>query len=578
MKKITTLFLLILSCTFATYAKSTIPDEAIENATTVFNQLKRTLGLNENDPPYFKLVESLPGDQFVMAMIDYELDSILLEMTAYSLCKNVDAENALAFFLGHELAHYHSNHEMKNHYVRGFHEDMKGVAFKHVTSSHLPNVKKEVTKALFTSLTQETEREADLEGGFLAYMAGYKTLNIGERLLKGSYAIYGLDTAASNYPSLSERIRIVNNTEKQLEDLINYFETGNLLIAIGEYEDALLYYQKVLLNFKSREIYNNIGVLYALNFLNKVRQDKFRYNFPLELDLDSRLSSRDIPTNEELNEWLLKAIENFDHAIAKDENYPIAQLNRACVHLLRAMNAKPSLVQTEQFAIARAAALTSLVISGNDAARWKQTQSDAHVLIGILETEKGDKDKALTAYDQALAIMPGNLKATKNKQLLSSNSIAETQSRSVFPIASSKREVIDEQVHFRMDVDKSETLRNDKKKEVVYSVKVLNQSGFNSKVLFHEVIEDPKGAAKERFSIFHITDLDYPKDRTTAMGVKLGDDRAKIETAYQAKPNSVINLANGSWLVYRFKGQGRSMIFQMNTDGLLTRWCVYEKE
>jgi hypothetical protein len=63
-----------------------IPSYKIETAATVFNHLKRALGILSSEKPNLYLVKKLPNPRFKMAMIFYEKGAIYLEEEAYDLC------------------------------------------------------------------------------------------------------------------------------------------------------------------------------------------------------------------------------------------------------------------------------------------------------------------------------------------------------------------------------------------------------------------------------------------------------------------------------------------------------------
>lgn len=324
-----------------------IPAYKMETAARVFNQLKRAQGLLSSEKPGLSLVKRLPNRRFVMAMISYDKGAIYIEEAAYDLCTTFgkDSLNALAIYLGHELAHFFGRHNVTNHYAWEYEQGLRQDSLFRILEKSLPESKKDslmdiINKSMRAFTSAENEKDADLQGGFLSYLSGYHTFGITEQLLDKTYNDFGLPQNPPGYPSLEKRKQIAAESEKKLSHLIDHFEMGNLLIALDEFDDALLYYNRVLASFKSREIYNNIGVLYTLSFLKNASKKKVKYAFPVELDVESRLLSPSArgTDNSELQKLYL-AIENFEKAANLDADYPVSHLNKGCVHTLLGLHA-----------------------------------------------------------------------------------------------------------------------------------------------------------------------------------------------------------------------------------------------
>ena len=91
------------------------------------------------------------------------------------------------------------------------------------------------------------------------------TLSFGEEVIREVYDVYGLKKEIKGYPSLNERIQIINSKIDEVNNLAKIFEIGNVLLRLGEYELAKKCFQEILnKGFTSREIYNNLGLVYLL--------------------------------------------------------------------------------------------------------------------------------------------------------------------------------------------------------------------------------------------------------------------------------------------------------------------------
>ncbi len=559
---------------------NTVPAFKKSTANEVFKSLKTAVGLSPSDPPSFELVDVLPGN-FASAMISYQEQKIYLEEAAYDICTKffkADSLDALASYLGHELAHYRANHEVKNHYTWEFKDDLFSAAVSGKKINLPQKDKNEIIKLLFYSLTSSTEVEADLDGGFLAYLAGYKTLGIGEELLQRTYDTFGIKPEPENkdYPTLEERKKIVRETEKELSSLISLFETGNLLMAVGQYESALICHEAILKRFQSREIYNNIGVLNALVFLDKVDQKKVRFAFPLELDLESRLDATRNIEEEALSFLLDAALTNFQAAIAKDPDYIIGHLNVANVHGLMTTLATDQLLKDKHFAMAEAYSLSALVLAEDQKASNK-IKADIEILRGILDGMQSDNTSAEAHFNKALGLLPDYALAKDNLSFLAGNS----PSRPFDPasLEEFKLEKIENVAFARLKASPifKDSLNNKRTFITIYEGKkqVGNSRTLQqSRLLSFRKLDKRKGPGSDQSVSFHITDaLSASSGLSTQKGIKPGDDRSAITatTAY-GKPSKEVQLGQGSWLIY----QNYSLIFELDEQQKLRRWAVYK--
>ena len=242
-----------------------------------------------------------------VASIDYERLEIVLEEKAYKTCQKY-GDAAIAFLLGHELTHYYEKHAWRNGFAADY-SDLK-------VGKNLKSLQDQVAN----------ETQADYLGGFLAYSAGYGMFEKSDSIIGDLYKEYKLGESIVGYPSLSDRKELAKRTTKKLESLIDVFEMGNLLAAIGKYSEAYQYYNYILMQYQSREIYNNIGVTSVMNALQYFDKEKeLIYNYPLEIDL-VMTGSRDNSSIETRNELLKNAIRQFDASINLDPEYSPAYL------------------------------------------------------------------------------------------------------------------------------------------------------------------------------------------------------------------------------------------------------------
>jgi tetratricopeptide (TPR) repeat protein len=181
------------------------------------------------------------------------------------------------------------------------------------------------------------ERQADEYSAFYCYVAGYKTDHIGEAVIDSIYKRFNLtDKKLKKYPKLSERKLIVKASQDKMKVLKLMFDHGNLALVSGNYEAAQKFYRTIIdYNYKSREMWNNLGVSYLLDAMDDLDSSDYPYLFPLQIDFNTYLEkstvrSLDDYTEEKLEEALLY----FGYAIQNSDDYAIGYLNKAITEFL----------------------------------------------------------------------------------------------------------------------------------------------------------------------------------------------------------------------------------------------------
>ena len=183
------------------------------------------------------------------------------------------------------------------------------------------------------------EEAADVSGAFMADQAGYKTLDILEPLIVRIYDTFNLDEKLSGYPSLEERKRTSLKVLKIFKELKQIYEMGNYLSAMGQHEIAIDCYKFVAKWYRGREVFNNIGVNYALLALNFKSNCSDQYIYPLEISWSSRLKKPNFSRGDDLTEneillrqeYLKHSEENLVTASRMDPNFLSAEVNILCV-------------------------------------------------------------------------------------------------------------------------------------------------------------------------------------------------------------------------------------------------------
>lgn len=470
----------------------------------------------------------LSADERNVAYARYDQLEIGLEKKAYDVCAGFGehADAAIAFLLGHELTHYYEKHAWRRGFVTN-HKDLE-IGIK--------------LDSLADAVANETE--ADYLGGFLAYSAGFGLFDKGGELIERLYQAYKLPPKLDNYPSLSDRQTLSKRSAERLARLVDVFDMANLLTAVGSYREAYAYYRYILMEYQSRETYNNLGAAAVLDALQYFNPNELKFRFPVELDLESSASKGDGMVDTR-NQLLQEAILHFDAAISLDPNYAPAYLNKATAFALLGDNLRARFYADTE---ARQAAQR-----GN----FSKTAIDIDILIGILDWREGNADKAEAAFQNAAA--KGSALAAHNLKQLRPEPKRE-EMLSAFGALTGAEE-IDNQTLGQI----SRGIRFDRNKSISIDGRlVFHQNpaqGENSRLFINA-----ENQSRNRV-LMHITGPDYKGK--TAMDIGLKADRAAIVREY-GKPTSTVETPRGEIMVYS------NILFILGPDGKLERWATYE--
>lgn len=250
-------------------------------------------------------------NQRSMAAYSHRANEIRLERKALEVCETFgpDAENALAFLIGHELIHCF--------------QEAKGTT-NFLTDAH-------------SSGDPEGERIADIRGAFTAKMAGYDPSDIIADLIDGLYEAYNLkDESMPAYPPLAVRQATAEYVMAHTDTLWHIFQTGNYMATLQQYELAIKTYAYILKYYSGKETFNNIGLLYAKQALTFSGKNVDPYLYPFEMDTKSRLAdarSEDLslPEQEARQQYIDQANRYFKRAKDIDPYYVPAHLNQLSV-------------------------------------------------------------------------------------------------------------------------------------------------------------------------------------------------------------------------------------------------------
>ncbi len=466
---------------------------------------------------------------------------ITLEMKAYEVCRSLgkDSLNAIAALLGHELVHYYEKHNWTNHFARQ-HKDMK-------TGAKL--------RSLDEALRLETQ--ADYLGGFLGYSAGYNTLDVMPKILQAVYDQYGLTENISGYPSLSERKNISTKSSDKLKELVHVFETANYLTALGSYAEAKLYYEYILKDFQSRELYNNLGVLATQAAMKHMNANDVYFGFPLEMDAESRLDggTRGGFGWSTTAETLLKqALSYFEQANQMDKEYPISMLNLACVNVLLSHD-EIDLYDDAEFYARKA---KKLCVDK----KWTKTKNDIVILQGIIAARQKDNEAAARYFKKAATA--GSSLAALNLKLLNDEPLGGEA------IASRGFGGKDKFDDFNINKAVNGLLQGNLNSDKAISVDKSTFCRFMDKPESLVYINE-KDSGEDHYYVFQIAKPNATKP--TSKGINIGSSYEEIAQAY-GTPSKSLELNNGRILVY-FNDK---MLFHLDRKGKVSKVGIFRYE
>jgi hypothetical protein len=314
------LFCLFLLFSLNSHAQSKAYIDKLVN--TVYDNLNEAIGDGSHDIPTLVMSEKNKS----VARYIPNGNKIEFEYQAYQICRKMgkDSLNAVAFILSHELGHYYRDHKWLSDVGSSYAGTELGE-------------KLELAKESIDS-TIRFETEADEYSCFYSKMAGYSIINA-PQFFDSLYVGYRFPDKMNRYPSLKQRKEIASTIEKQTSELYRLYDIASIMMLKGEYRCASILYKNILnKRFGSREIFNNIGVSYALEGLKYASDEYKDLAFPFSIDLSSRLSDNlrgsDQSDSLKAASYFKRAKEMFEKSKKLDGHYQPAKINLAIVSSL----------------------------------------------------------------------------------------------------------------------------------------------------------------------------------------------------------------------------------------------------
>jgi hypothetical protein len=354
--RIFTVLAVLVTCAGVSTTAGTQTSEKEKTARRVYSRLVKAIG-DARPAPTLQFIRDSTGSGNRVAWFDPSTKAIALEERAFDICVSTgrDSLNALAFLLGHELAHYYKDHAWGGDFGSENADLISGRLIEKSSGS------------VDEILTMETQ--ADEFGGFFGHLAGYQSLACASSLLPAIYNGFHLPQRLNGYPALPERITIARRSAERLESLIPIFDAAERLLVIGSYKQAGELFDVVSRAFPSREVLSNAGVARALEAVQLLDVHTWPWVLPFEIDGTTRLYTRGSRGESEeerdaQRSRLLEEASSLMHQAAnKDPEYVPVLTNLALVHLLIGDEAFAQAYSSKAVAMARKSGNTPDIIA-----------------------------------------------------------------------------------------------------------------------------------------------------------------------------------------------------------------------
>ncbi|OQX01288.1 MAG: hypothetical protein BWK80_60240 [Desulfobacteraceae bacterium IS3] len=425
----------------------------VSTAKKIFEQVTAAADKRGNRYPNLIILRRTEGS-LASALED---GTVILTQKGMELCfKGTDTETGsarIAFIFGHELAHLAKDddwHKTAIDVVKDYLPDPK---LKNDTLELLRRADDTGNGYMDADIRRKKELQADAYGMLYACMTGYdyravadeKGKNFFAELLKHS-GDYGNEVHAvsgqSPYPLPEERAEFLLSYIRSIRNDLDLFYIGTRLYQLGMYDEALKYLKAFRERFPSREVFNNIGLIYyrnALKYLAICDPSKvchFQCSLATRLDNGTRAmifaprADSNCPEKKHFEENLKEAIQYFNSACEKDPNYAPARINLSSVYIMqgRYSGATDASDQLLKFSPDDPAALNNKAIAmyllgpsikvdmfaqAEDILRSlikKQPDfSCALYNLGYMQSERGRNDSAKETWNTYLKTCPDNI-------------------------------------------------------------------------------------------------------------------------------------------------------------------------
>ncbi|MHC1729333.1 MAG: tetratricopeptide repeat protein [Syntrophobacteraceae bacterium] len=322
-------------------------DPRARMAHEIFNRLAGTAGSRPGLIPRLFIVRSEPKNVSLPIVIPD--GSVIISTKTLDICfkdKNL-GKDRLAFILGHELAHLFKD----DFWHMKFFNAIKTAEAEKTSDSRLLEEIRQIVGSTDQVLAKELQ--ADEFGIVYASMAGFNTRAIVAEDEKFNFFIDWLksyDPAYSenapkdpSHPTPEQRAETVRTRLRQVLKNVDVYDLGLSFYQTGQFERAILAFQRFLTYFPSREVYHNLAASHHQMALKYYRMQEGApdplFRMSLAIDPHTRANAIIVRGAEDPKhlyaEHLKEAIGFYHKAIAQDPGYVYSYNNLACALILR---------------------------------------------------------------------------------------------------------------------------------------------------------------------------------------------------------------------------------------------------
>ena len=255
---------------------------------------------------------------------------VLITTAFYDLC-STDTDDELAVVLGHEIAHINEGH-VNNPLEGRLQENYKGYVDElglELGYDFNDEYSDESAERMVNMITKQKELDADKQGILYTTLAGYDP--------RASFSV--IDKAVESgegvhHPSKEVRLAKLEERLGTFIDDAEKFHAGVMYYLRGNLDFAEKSFKGFLQSFPSREVYNNLGVIYYQKALKKLPLEHVTAMKSLKIDTQTmadKIVLRGGDGYKKYKRLLKKALKRFKSAVERDSEYAIGMFNLACV-------------------------------------------------------------------------------------------------------------------------------------------------------------------------------------------------------------------------------------------------------
>ena len=254
---------------------------------------------------------------------------VILTDSFYRMCKTDDE---LASILGHEIAHIiqgHVNNPMEGKLQDQYADAIHNLGLE-VGLAFTDEYAAVSAEGMVNMVTKQKELDADKYGILYTTLAGYDvnaSLDIIDKAVE--------EGEGRHHPSKEVRMEKLNERIGEFIRSTDYFHAGVQYFKEGNLDYATKAFRSFLQVFPSREVHNNLGVIWYLKAHRALPMGKISTAKTIQIDTETLADNivlRGSSGERTFKRYLHKAEKRFKGAIERDDEYAAGYFNLSCVY------------------------------------------------------------------------------------------------------------------------------------------------------------------------------------------------------------------------------------------------------